>query len=113
MATHSSRRSRDVRCDPAMHQPLEDLECTGHQRKWFVMVWLGRVSVLEDADNVAELPGRGDHVPSEDQVEKREKHVVPPRQSGHCPVIHFKPHSFSPLPKDLSTGCGVGVSLLS
>ena len=45
------------------------------------MVWLGWVPVLEDGDNVAELPGRRDHVPSEDQVEKLEKHVVPPRQA--------------------------------
>ena len=102
---------RDVRRDPAMHQPLEDLQCTGHQRKWFVMVWLGRVPVLEDGDNVAELPGRGDHVPSEDQVEKREKRVVPPQQSGHCPVIDFNPPL--PLPKTCPRVVGVGVSLLS
>ena len=72
---------RDVRCDPAMHQPLEDLECAGRQWNRSVMVWLGWVPVLEDGDNVAELPGRRDHVPSEDQVEKLEKHVVPPRQA--------------------------------
>ena len=45
------------------------------------MVWFGMVPVLEDGDNVVELPGRRDHVSSEDQVEKLEKHVVPPRQA--------------------------------
>ena len=35
------------RCDPAMHQPLEDLGCAGRQRNGFVMVWLGWAPCLK------------------------------------------------------------------
>ena len=38
---------RDVRCDPAMHQPLEDLGCAGRQRNGSVMVWLGWAPCLK------------------------------------------------------------------
>ena len=48
---------RHVRCDPAMHQPLEDLESA----RW----------VCDGLARQSELPKLRDHVPSEDQLKKK------------------------------------------
>ena len=68
---------RHVRCDPAMHQPLEDLESA----RW----------VCDGLARQSELPKLRDHVPSEDQLKKKTEkisslvvlraHVATPRSS--------------------------------
>ena len=42
--------------NPSVYQPLENLERTRRQRNWSISVRVRWVAILEDGDNLTELP---------------------------------------------------------
>ena len=46
----------DVWSNPSVYQPLENLERTRRQRNWSISVRVRWVTILEDGDNLTELP---------------------------------------------------------
>ena len=50
--------------NPSVYQPLENLERTRRQRNWSISVRVRWVAILEDGDNLTELPNLWHHIPT-------------------------------------------------
>ena len=72
-----------MRCDARVDEVLEHFEEeTGSKRNGTIIVRKRRVPTLENRDDDAAFPERGDHTPRENEVEENEDSVLPTQVIG-------------------------------